>query len=173
MKVAGIAIALVGLLADLATKAWMQDLLGMSAERPQVSRVIDLIPGFLALEGTWNTGVTFGFAQGATSWILVFTVCAIAGLAVWLARTRVPGWCLHVGQGLILGGAIGNLHDRARWGMVRDFLLIYLGDLDRPWFQWPNFNVADSMIVVGVSLILVEELFLRRARERRLVGAPA
>ena len=139
----------------------MQDLLHMDPGRPFESKRIEVIPGFFALEGTFNPGVTFGLAPGKTVPILVFTILATIALGVWLFATRQPSRLLHVGLGLVLGGALGNLYDRLIWTKVRDFFLFYVNDL-----KWPNFNVADACIVVGVGLILWDELFGRSRRAK-------
>jgi signal peptidase II len=171
-KVVALALVAVGVVLDLLTKAWIADLLGMHPNYPEAGRRISLIPGFLAFEGTWNTGVTFGLAQGHTSAILIFTLVAIGLLLIWLLVTASPSRVLHLGLGLVLAGAVGNLYDRWHWQKVRDFVLIYLGDFESPSWRYPNFNLADSMIVVGVGMILWEELFGRRRRERRAAATP-
>jgi signal peptidase II len=166
LKVAALLVLLVGLGLDLGTKLWMQNLLQMDPDRGTAERRIEIIPGFFALEGTYNPGVTFGLAKGNTYPILVFTLVATLLLTAWLFVTRQKSAALHVALGMVLAGAIGNLYDRVQWTKVRDFLLFYWGDPAHPSFKWPNFNVADSMIVVGVCLILWDELFGRRRRTR-------
>jgi len=145
---------------DLWSKDYMQDLLGLTPSQSRSAQEIDVIPGFLAWQGTWNPGVTFGLAPGQTNVILTLTSIATLGLLIWFAGTRSRSRCLHIGLALILAGAVGNLWDRFQWGKVRDFILVYIGDLADPekW-TWPNFNVADSGIVVGVSLVLWDTLF--------------
>jgi signal peptidase II len=159
-KAISAAIVAGGLVLDLATKAWMQRLLEMEPLRHS-GREVDLIDGVLRLRGNWNTGITFGAFQGLGDAILVFTAVACAGIAAWLALTRSASRLLHVALSLILAGAIGNLHDRVRFGGVRDFIDFHV-------IRYPAFNAADSMIVVGVALVLWRELFGRR--ERRAEG---
>jgi signal peptidase II len=79
------------------------------------------------------------------------------GLFLWLRRTDRPftGW----GIGLVMGGAIGNVIDRARWGAVFDFADFHIGH-----WHWPAFNIADSAIVVGVGLMLIDSLIGERQR---------
>ena len=76
-------------------------------------------------------------------------------LFIWLRRSdrRLHGW----GIGLVIGGAIGNVIDRARWGAVFDFADFHIGQ-----WHWPAFNVADSAIVVGVGLMLIDSLDRRK-----------
>ena len=155
----GVALALVaaGLFSDLWTKDWMQHRLGMDPSNPHQSDTIHVIQNVFRFEGNWNEGITFGIAAGHTNPILVFTGLACLGILAALIFSRSPSRLLHVSLALILAGAIGNLYDRYTWHKVRDFVVVYWKD-----WQWPAFNVADSMIVVGVILILWRELFGRR-----------
>lgn len=160
LKAVALALLAFFLVADLVSKHLLQEALVLKAGEPAGAKVIDIIPGFFALEGTWNPGVTFGFARGKTREILILTTVATVALLTWLLATKNPSRLLHVGLGLIISGALGNLYDRWRWHEVRDFFLIYVGDRTNPddW-KWPNFNVADSCIVVGVCLVILEALF--------------
>ena len=146
------------LAADLVSKSLLMDSLVLREGR-NGERDIDLIPGFFALQGTWNPGVTFGMARGYTFEIMVLTGAATLALLTWLVATRQASRLLHLGLGLIISGALGNLYDRIRWSEVRDFFLIYLGKLDKPDWTWPNFNVADAAIVTGVGLVIWDALF--------------
>lgn len=159
LKSLALALLLVGLVADLVSKQVLQDRLNLKPGDHVGTQRVDVIPGFFALEGLWNPGVTFGIAPGKTTEILLLTSVATLALLTWLLATRNPSRLLHVGLGLIISGALGNLYDRMRWYEVRDFFLIYLGDLRNPSWTWPNFNVADSCIVVGVGLVILEALF--------------
>ena len=156
-KAIGLGIVVFGLVADLWSKHAMQGLLGMSPDRPHGSLYrIEVIDGLLAWAGNWNAGVTFGMAAGLGEPILWFTMLAGFGILAWLLVTRSQSRVLHVALAMILSGALGNLYDRWRFGMVRDFIDVYWKD-----HHWHTFNVADSLIVVGVSLILWLELFGR------------
>lgn len=170
LKLLALGVLVAGVALDLGTKAWFEDLLDMDPGSAGPFGRIELIPGFFALEGTYNPGVTFGLAPGKTGLILVFTLLATVALLTWLLLTRRRSVLLHVALGMILAGALGNLWDRLHWHKVRDFFLIYVGDPQAPRFEWPNFNVADSMIVVGVVLILVLEIFLGRKHAASAVG---
>lgn len=119
------------------------------------------ITGFLNLVLTCNTGVSFGQLGGVPPWILIALALAIcAGLLVWLRRQdrKVPILAI----GLIVGGALGNIVDRLRIGCVVDFL-----DFHAFGWHWPAFNVADSAIVIGVVLLLVDGLFLDPDQSKR------
>ena len=167
LKAIGLLIFVVWLPFDLWSKAYMQDKLGLVANQPRGAHDIDVIPGFLAWQGTWNPGVTFGLAPGQTNLILALTSIATIGLIIWFFGTKLRSRCLHFGLALILSGAIGNLYDRWEWGPVRDFILVYLGKLEDPSWTWPNFNVADMGIVVGVGLVLWDALFGLGAKDAK------
>jgi signal peptidase II len=114
-----------------------------------------VIDGFFQLVIVWNRGVSFGLMGGERAlppWVLSAVAIAVCvGLFLWLRRTDRPltGW----GIGLVMGGAIGNVIDRARWGAVFDF-----ADFHVHQWHWPAFNVADSAIVVGVGMMFIDSL---------------
>ena len=144
----GLIVALVCIGADQATK---HVVLGIM----DPPRRIEVLP-FADLVLVWNRGVSFGLfnqSDPAMRWVLIAIALAIAlGLLVWLFRVdrRLPA----LGIGLILGGAIGNVIDRFRFGAVVDFVYLHAGG-----FYWPAFNVADSTIAIGVVVLLYDSLF--------------
>ena len=108
---------------------------------------------------TCNAGVSFGLFNRTGLNSLIFSLFAaliIVVLLVWLARVRASFLALAIG--LIIGGAIGNVVDRLRFGAVIDFLYFHAG----PWY-WPAFNLADSAICLGVAAMLLDGMLLRRA----------
>ena len=114
------------------------------------------INAFLNLVLVWNKGVTFGllsrFGEGAVPWILVGIAVVILGLlGRWLWRTSST--LVASALGLVMGGAVGNVIDRVRYGAVVDFLDFHLDG-----WHWYSFNLADSAIVVGVALLLLDGL---------------
>ena len=123
--------------------------------------IIQVIDDLFRLVIVWNPGVSFGFLGGDKAlppWLLSTVAVAVCvGLFVWLRRIDRPliGW----GIGLVMGGAIGNVIDRARWGAVFDFADFHVGQ-----WHWPAFNVADSAIVVGVGLMLIDSLIGEKRR---------
>lgn len=123
-------------------------------------RLIPVFPGF-NLTLIFNPGVSFGQMDWLGPWALSALAIAIAAvLVVWLrkAETRL----LAVALGMVIGGAIGNVVDRLRFGAVVDFLDFYLPGTG--WPHWPAFNVADSTIVVGVGLIILDGLFAEKEK---------
>jgi signal peptidase II len=153
----GLALALATLILDQLSKWVMFDF--VFAERNFIP-----VTGFFNFARVHNRGASFGmFAVGEAwgPWVLSGIAVAISvALAVWLWRAQTR-W-LSAALGLILGGALGNLIDRARYGAVTDFLDFYVGT-----YHWPAFNLADSAITVGVVMLLGESLIAGR-RTRNL-----
>ena len=117
-----------------------------------------VIPGFFDLVHTRNPGIAFGLlADTRLPWmriaLIALSVVAAVAMAWLLIAGRAGGQRSRAGIALILGGAAGNLFDRLLDGGVVDFLLFYFRS-----FEWPAFNVADSAIVIGASLVLLELL---------------
>jgi signal peptidase II len=119
---------------------------------------ISVIEGLLALTLVLNPGLAFGLLGSVPpAWRWTVAGLSLVALAV-LARVALRvlpagGWVGRVAIGLIFGGAVGNLIDRARFGAVVDFVDVYW----RGW-HWPAFNVADSAITVGVALLAIRLL---------------
>jgi signal peptidase II len=135
--IAGVAYGL-----DRMTKAWVE---GSLADRAP----IEVIPGVLSFTYTTNSGGAFGLGKSAP-WIFAGATILVS-LAIVVASTRLPRVGVAVALGLILGGALGNLTDRALngpgfSGHVTDFIDLHV---------WPIFNLADSAIVVGAVLLAV------------------
>jgi len=129
-------------------------------------RVIDLLPIF-DLRFVPNYGVSMGYltANSATTrWLLVGLTAAIAlFVAAWMWREKRRDDT--VGLALVLGGALGNILDRVRFGYVVDFLDLHFGTI-RPFLV---FNVADAAITIGVLLLLVRALLMRDKSPRKEV----
>lgn len=146
MKRLGYAIAALVFVVDQLVKYWVTAILDLRARG-----VVGVVPN---LDLTWveNTGVSMGLlrADGDLGrWLLVGVTLAIAaGVAVWIAReaNRID----TVALGLVLGGALGNIVDRVRYGYVVDFVHAYWRD-----HHFYVFNVADAAITIGVILLLV------------------
>ena len=123
---------------------------------------IVLVDGFLALTLVMNTGLAFGLLSGLpAAWRWVVALLSIVALVV-LARVAVRvladgGWPSRLSVALIFGGAVGNLIDRARLGAVVDFVDVHYGG-----YHWPAFNVADSAITIGVTLLALRLLLTRQ-----------
>ncbi len=112
-----------------------------------------VVPGFdLVLR--YNKGAAFSFLAGASGWqrgfLIGLAVLVCTSIIVWLTRLPVAERAEGVGFALILGGALGNLMDRIVYGHVIDFISLYY----KEW-AWPAFNLADSAICCGVTLLLI------------------
>ena len=121
---------------------------------PDYFRVV--VPGILNLIHTHNPGVAFSLFANAQSAMLrptlvIFSMAVILFLIWLLAEERAGGRTGQAGMALILGGALGNVLDRFTQRGVVDFI-----DLHISAYHWPTFNVADSAIVVGAALVLLE-----------------
>ena len=147
---AAYAVAAVVIALDQLSKWWVLGPLDLPT-RGQVR----LFPPWLNLTLTHNPGVSFRLlAGGALSrWgLTAFSVIVAVALGAWASRTSKRLQAL--GIGLIMGGALGNAFDRARLGMVTDFVDVSAA---LPFFPW-IFNVADSAITVGVAVLLLESV---------------
>ena len=126
---------------------------------------IQIIPGFFRLTHTENTGAAFSlFADSPSHWktvlLIGFSFIAMVIVSVLLWRQYQALTITGIALSLILGGAMGNLWDRVASGRVVDFLLVYVKQ-----YQWPVFNLADSAIVVGAALLVIEILFHKAPEE--------
>jgi signal peptidase II len=148
----GLTVALLLLGFDQLTKWLALHVLDLAA------RPIAVTP-FFNLVMVWNRGVSFGMLDTlgeAAPWLLSgLSVAVVIALLFWLRRSEHP--IMAVGLGLVIGGALGNVIDRLRYGAVVDFLDFHLAG-----WHWPAFNLADAGICVGAGLILVDGLLAPR-----------
>lgn len=118
-----------------------------------------VVTPFLNLVMVWNRGVSFGMLNSAGAlapWLLSgLALAVVIGLLVWLRRTE--HWLNAIGIGLVIGGALGNVVDRLRYGAVVDFL-----DFHAAGYHWPAFNVADAAICIGAGVIVLDGLLAPR-----------
>jgi len=145
--------ALLIVVADQLSKVWIRSNLAIGQSLPET--------GFFRLTHVNNTGAAFGLFQGQS---FALTIVASVGIAVILAYSlfiyrRFPYLDNMLGKsvlGLVLGGTVGNLVDRVRFGYVTDFIDFGL---------WPAFNIADSAVTVGVIIIACYFIYLARVAE--------
>jgi signal peptidase II len=154
--VLGLAAGAVTLAADQASKYWILYRLDL----PALHQVV-LLP-VLSLTMVWNKGVTFGLLDGLGSWghyalagIAVMVICL---LLLWLRRAA--NRLAAIAIGMIMGGAVGNVIDRLRYGAVVDFIHAHIGA-----YSWYVFNVADAAIVCGVAALILESQLYKRRKE--------
>ncbi|WP_334128167.1 signal peptidase II [Sneathiella sp.] len=150
----GLAIAALILAVDQLSKLYLIDLMERYPGGIEVTSFFNIVM-------VWNRGVSFGmFAGDGMRWILV-GVTALISIFIFLWLRKATNRLLAISLGLVLGGAIGNIIDRIRLGAVADFF-----DFDLIFMRWPAFNVADMAIVVGVALLLLENLFHGRKSDK-------
>ena len=144
-RVAAATIAVVIIAADQLTKTW-----ALNALSDGPSWLIGDSVGFRL---TRNSGAAFGLLEGAGSWLALLAVVIVA--VVFISLHRDMGRLTVFALGLVLGGAVGNLLDRLfRGDGIADGLVVDFIDVG----PWPNFNIADSAIVIGIALILLESM---------------
>lgn len=158
-------VALLIVVADRITKLLIQHSVGSGDD-------ISVIPGWLRIIHTENPGAAFGVLAegnalvrsavliGISTVVLIFVISAL-----WNRNSTFSAATTRLGLGLILGGAVGNLFDRAVRGTVTDFIEVYHG-----LWSFPAFNVADSAITVGAVLLLIDLLLTRQKRAPEHAG---
>jgi signal peptidase II len=150
-------IAALIVLLDRVTKLWV-------IANIKQGHAIVIIPRIFRLTHVVNTGAAFSIFEGASSPALVrnlligFSIIAVTVVLALIWKTGQRATLTSVALALILGGAIGNLYDRIRFAFVVDFLEVHIVH-----YHWPDFNVADSAIVVGACLLLLEMLRPQRS----------
>ncbi len=116
------------------------------------------ITSFFNLVHVWNRGVSFGlFSSFEYSHILFSCIVALILLIMLLWMYKNPKPYLNYALAFIIGGAIGNLFDRIKYGAVADFLDFHLAS-----YHWPAFNIADSFVFIGVVMLLLEDFFTKK-----------
>lgn len=142
---------------DQLTKWYVRDVMPLHGYLP-------VIDGFFSITHARNPGGAFSLFADAHHTVRVpfFLLASVAALGVLIYFLRqIPAdhrWLLFAVSG-VLGGALGNLIDRVAFGHVTDFLLFYWRD-----YHWPAFNVADSFITIGVTILVAHSLFAREPR---------
>ena len=145
----GVPVIALVLILDQISKLIAYDALWNPLRRVELLSFLDLVP-------VENSGISFGLFQGDDKtgvWLITGVALAVsAGLGIWLIRVdrRWPTFALS----LIIGGALGNVIDRLRLGWVIDFIDFHVNT-----WHWPAFNIADTVIVIGVAMLLIDGLF--------------
>jgi signal peptidase II len=137
---------------DRATKAWFETQTTEGWHH-------QVIHNFIYLVNSRNSGIAFGvFSDSSSPWtrilLIAGSVIVISGLAWLFAAGHSGGPATTAGLALLVGGAAGNVTDRIVHGAVTDFLEVWLGA-----YHWPAFNVADSAITIGATLIILDVIF--------------
>jgi signal peptidase II len=161
----------VGVVTDLETKSRVFRAIGMPGtyrliEEPELLGIYWIWRGVVGFQTSLNQGALFGMGQGQIFWLTLFAFIFLIGILVWIIHSAWKSRFLIVTLGLIVAGIIGNLYDRLglhglHWNDgepvygVRDWILVMLGT-----FPWPNFNIADSMLVCGACLLAFYSFFM-------------
>ena len=154
----GLGIVFLVLILDQLSKWWVQAYISNTASKFTFG-------GFFNLVEAWNTGVSFSMFNnwGMLGTIVLSTVALliVSFLIYWLYTEKIK--IIQISLGFIIGGAIGNVIDRIRLGAVFDFLDFHING-----HHWPAFNVADSFICIGATLIVIHGLFtLKNKKEEK------
>jgi len=151
LRFAMLVIGLTVFVADQLTKVMVE-------RRIHDGAVVPVIHGFFNLTSSKNSGAVFGMFNDSAVWwktplLITVSLVLLAAVVVLVVRTQNIQWTTSIGLSLVLGGALANLFDRVRFGMVEDFLDFYFRS-----YHWATFNLADSAIVVGTGLIILQVL---------------
>ena len=152
-------ISAIVILADRFSKQWV-------AARIPLGGAIPVIPRILRISHWTNEGAAFSlFAESSSPHLVHWFLIGFGSLAdlivlIFLIRLGNQFTLATVALALILGGALGNLHDRFLYGSVVDFIEVHILS-----YHWPDFNVADSSIVTGACLLLLDSLLPKRSTE--------
>lgn len=140
-------IALSGAAADLWTKKAIFNWLGPAGSNETFS----VIPGFFRIAPCLNDGAAFSILQGQRMILAGVSIIALIVICVLFLMGKIVRRTFQIAAGCITAGIVGNLYDRLfNEGLVRDFLDFYIGS-----YRWPTFNIADSLLCIGVGLILL------------------
>ena len=154
----GLLVAVLAIGADQVTKWWI---LASVMDPPRIINVTS----FFNVVLVWNRGISFGMFSNesmAGVWILSLLALIIVGFLInWLRKAESRR--VAISLGLIIGGALGNVIDRAVHSAVLDFLDFYIGSV-----RWPAFNAADSFITVGAILLIADSLFSRGSDQSKI-----
>jgi signal peptidase II len=156
-RLAMLVIAVAVFVADQATKA-------MVIRRIHDNAILPVIPGFFNLTSNKNSGAVFGMFNDSAVWwktplLIVVSLVLLITVVALVVRTQNLHLATRIGLSLVLGGALANLFDRIRAGEVEDFLDFYFRN-----YHWATFNLADSAIVVGTGLIILQVLLAKEER---------
>ncbi|MBN1765617.1 MAG: signal peptidase II [Sedimentisphaerales bacterium] len=155
-------VCVVGVVLDLASKNWAVNTLG-NPEQAQPKPFI-ILDGWLRFITVFNTGAVGGFAAGKTTFLLVITLLALIFLLWLFATTPRDNHLCHFFLGLIMAGALGNMHDRLfNHGKVIDFIEVNLHF--NPFNPWPTFNLADTFLTIGAVLFVIS--LIRAGRQHK------
>lgn len=135
-------------LLDQATKAWIRADFALGESRPVIS-------GFFNFTYLRNPGAAWGLFGGHNTFLTVLSLVMLGVICLFRRSFLSDTWSHRIALGLMVGGIIGNLMDRVRFGYVVDFLDVHIAG-----YHWPVFNIADSAICVGVGIYVVTSIWM-------------
>jgi signal peptidase II len=145
-----------GLTLDLWTKKAIFDWLGPMKTYP-------ILDGFFRLIRAENNGAAFNLFAGKPYFLAAVSLIAMGGIFAVFLLSGGMHKLVHIALGLFAAGVCGNLYDRLfNGGVVRDFLDVYRGE-----YHWPTFNVADSLLCIGVGLLIISTFFTEKPVQKR------
>ena len=170
------------IVADQVSKFYIKGIeipfLNISLQGMYPGQSIPIIGDFFKITFIENPGMAFGFNPGSDFklWISIFSIIASIGLIYYLFVAKNKSLSLRIALALILGGAIGNLIDRAFYGLIYNYAPVFYGkvvdflDFDffnfaifgRSYDRWPIFNIADASVTIGVLILII---FYKRGKE--------
>jgi len=161
MRIVFFLVAIVAFVVDYFTKRWIETNMVINEE-------FSVIGDFFLITSHRNRGAAFGILQEQRLFFIIITVAIVIGILWYAHIMRNKGSkSLLIGLALVLGGALGNFIDRVNHGEVVDFFKFNFGS-----YTFPIFNVADSAIVVGVGLIILDTLLdMRREQKGKVTAA--
>lgn len=147
-----LAIIIFGIIADRITKILAVNSLKDSSD-------VTVIKNYFEFQYVENRGAAFGIFQGKQYILSVITMLIIGGMIYYLYfyKNKPQSKLLKISLALIIGGALGNLYDRLNYSYVIDFVSLHYRDV----YYWPNFNIADILVVVGtilMSLFIIKDV---------------
>ncbi|MEN8193037.1 MAG: signal peptidase II [Bacteroidota bacterium] len=168
-------------ISKLAIKGFSIPFLNVHWEGMYIGESIEIIGTFLRITFVENPGMAFGFEVSIIQklFLSIFTLIAAVAIFYYLYRSKNSSLALRIGLALILGGALGNLMDRAFYGLFYDYAPLFYGKVvdfiqvefwdftlfGKTYETWPIFNIADSSVSVGVAIILI---FYREEKKEKV-----
>ena len=148
-------LALIGLMVDLWTKKTVFDWLDNRHTYPVVEDCLQFVRAL-------NDGAAWGMMAGNTFFLVAVSVTALVVIIVVFFYSGRQPFLVHVALGFFAAGVSGNLYDRIfNGGMVRDFIDVYYRD-----YHWPAFNIADSLLCIGIGLLIISTIFTEKPAQK-------
>ncbi len=149
LKYYGLIVAAVVIVLDQLSKWVMLDVVSIATRPP-----IEVTP-FFNFVMVWNYGVSFGMLSHPERWMVYVLIAVALAIVAFMVRWlwRAERLLVALALGSVIGGALGNVIDRVRFGAVADFL-----DFHMMGYHWPAFNVADAAIFIGVALLIFDSI---------------